>query len=80
MRLPALLGGEIHIIQRLEQGAFFGFLADQLRAGVAQGLLETLQGAEAVFLGEVADFNGGHYWFTTKALRKAKGIMVSGFI
>ena len=56
----ALLDGEADVVQRLEQRALFNFLAGQAGSRVEQGLLEALHGAQAVFLGEVADFDDGH--------------------
>ena len=52
--------GKADVVQRLEQRAFFNFLAAQACGGVEQGLLEAPHGAEAVFLGEVVNFNNGH--------------------
>ena len=56
----ALFDGEADIIQRLEQRAFFNFFASQACGRVEQGLLEAMQGAQAVFLGEVVDFDDRH--------------------
>lgn len=56
----AWLDAETDIIQRFEQRGRFNFLASQAGGAVEQSLLETLHGPQAVFLGEVGDFNDGH--------------------
>lgn len=56
----SLLDGKADVVQRLEQGALRVSFADKASAGVEQGLLEALDGAEAIFLGYVADFDDGH--------------------
>jgi hypothetical protein len=62
--------GRTDITQCFEQRERFNFLAEQAGCAVEQGLLETLHGAQAAFLGEVVDLDDGHFGLTTKALRK----------
>ncbi|HQN41354.1 MAG TPA: hypothetical protein PK724_04485 [Pseudomonadales bacterium] len=53
-----LFDREADVIQRLEQWPLRHRSADQACAGVEQGLLEPLDGAETELLGEMIDFNG----------------------
>ena len=56
----ALLDGKAHVVERLEQGARLDGAAQQPRACIQHRLLQALQRAQLVFLGQVLDFNDGH--------------------
>ena len=52
--------GEAHVVLCLEQRGPVCLAAGQTGAEVGGGLRQALHGAKAVFLGQVADFNGVH--------------------